>query len=106
MSVFIALGSFSAVAVLVGRLGLGYACVLSAVVFTGNYILGLLVSKRYTVLDEAYSLARLEAKAARQKHQADYMSCMSRLSKTVIDMRLLLCNIRSANDDAMEGGRE
>jgi xanthine/uracil/vitamin C permease (AzgA family) len=106
MSVFLALGSFSAVAVLVGRLGLGYACVLSVAVFSGNYLLGLLVSRRCTAMEETYFHAQLEAKAAQQKSHADYMSCMSRLSKNMIDMRLLLCNIRSATGDGMKGGRE
>ena len=79
-SLFLTLGCFGAVAVLVGRLGLGYAYILAAAVFAGNCLLGLLVYRRNMAMKEAFSQAQLEARAVQQKSHADFISCLSRLS--------------------------
>jgi methyl-accepting chemotaxis protein len=84
ISWFLVLGSLGAVAVLAGRLELGYAWMLAVTVFAGCNLLGLWVSKRCASMEEALSQARCEVETALQNSLTDYSSCMSQLYKGVL----------------------
>jgi methyl-accepting chemotaxis protein len=84
MSLFLGLGSLGVVAVLAGRLGVGYAWISAIAVFACTGLLGLMVRRRCLAMDKVHSQLLLELEAVGHNTQTDYMDRMGQLYSGVL----------------------